>query len=61
MSTKLYMGQLIKEAIVVTNVTAMPMETEGPICFDTPTNEHNPRNLERMKLLMKTVLIIMVM
>ena len=48
------------EAIVVTNVTARPIETDGPVFFETPMNEHSPRKRESMKLFMKTVLIIIV-
>jgi hypothetical protein len=51
------MSQLIKEAIVVTNVTATPIDTAGPISFETPINEQSPKNLESMKLFIKIVLI----
>lgn len=45
--------------IVVTKVTARPIDTAGLVSLETPINEHKPKNLERIKLLMKTIEIIM--
>jgi hypothetical protein len=45
------------EDIVVTNVTARPMLTAGFVSLETPINEHSPKNLDRIKLLIKTMLI----
>jgi hypothetical protein len=43
--------------MVVTNVTASPMLIAGPVSLDTPINEHSPKNFDKMKLLIKTMLI----
>lgn len=44
---------------VVTKVTARPMDTAGLVSLETPINEQRPKNLERIKLLIKTIEIIM--
>ena len=41
--------------MVVTKVTANPMETAGLVSLETPIKEHNPKNLESIKLLIKTM------
>src|SRR3990167_2584619 len=44
--------------MVVTKVTARPIETAGLVSLETPIKGHNPKNLERIKLLIKTIEII---
>src|SRR3989338_748356 len=55
------MSQVIMLDIVVTKVTAKPIESAGLLSLETPIKEHNPKNLERIKLLINTIEIIMVM
>jgi hypothetical protein len=45
------------EDIVVTKVTARPMLAAGPVSLETPINEQSPRNFERIKLFINTMLI----
>ena len=48
------MTQVAIEARVMTKVTAIPILTALPSFLDTPKNGQRPRNLTRMKLLMRT-------
>jgi hypothetical protein len=45
------------EDIVVTKVTARPMLIAGLVSLETPINEQRPKNFDKIKLFMNTMLI----
>ena len=53
------MHQVIIEERLITKITANPMLRAGPVFLETPINGQSPKNLKRMKLLMKILPIIM--
>ncbi len=46
-------------AIVITNVTAIPIPSAVSTFLDTPKNGHIPKNLDKTKLLTRMALTIM--
>jgi hypothetical protein len=55
---KVYMSQVIVDAIVITKITAIPIPSAESNFLETPIYGHNPRNLIRTKLLIKIAPII---
>jgi len=57
----LYTNQVIIDDDNITNITAAPMLTADFVSLETPRNGHSPKNLKRIKLLMKIFPIIIAM
>ena len=45
------------DAIVITKITAPPIDIAVLVCFETPKNGHNPKNCDKTTLLTKETLI----
>jgi len=55
--TNAYTKEVSKAEKTITKITAIPIEKAAFVFLDTPKNGHNPKNLERIKLLIKTMLM----